>query len=70
MSLFCHTREGGYPELLENTGFPSPREWQPKTIQVVYGQTLNINRFSFPVCLTSPRFSATMMKTSDAVHIM
>jgi hypothetical protein len=23
---FCHTREGGYPELFENTGFPYTRE--------------------------------------------
>jgi len=22
MLLFCHTREGGYPEIVENTGFP------------------------------------------------
>jgi hypothetical protein len=25
-SVCCHTREGGYPSILENNGFPSARE--------------------------------------------
>jgi hypothetical protein len=26
LSVRCHTREGGYPDVVENTGFPSAPE--------------------------------------------
>ena len=38
--MFCHTREGGYPEAFENTGFPIKDFGNDREKSAVYKQTL------------------------------